>query len=95
MVVQLTVRRVSGEEGTGSPVDGIRIMALLPPRWRKELGPIGGDIIIRVHPDEEITPAQIRAEVIKALENPEVRNWKLTACDTVPVDPGGIKEARS
>ncbi|MEV7966109.1 hypothetical protein AB0O34_09005 [Sphaerisporangium sp. NPDC088356] len=80
MLVELTIRRTAGEPLPNSPVDGIRILALLPKEWRKDLKNVTGDIAIRVHTDEEITSAQIRAEVTAILTNPEVSDWELVNC---------------
>ncbi|MCW2877909.1 MAG: hypothetical protein JWQ95_2009 [Sphaerisporangium sp.] len=80
MLVELTIRRTAGEPSPNSPVDGIRILALLPKQWRKDLRHVTGEIAIRVQTDEKITDAQIRAEVTSILTNPEVSDWELVTC---------------
>ncbi|MET8144111.1 hypothetical protein ABZU32_27715 [Sphaerisporangium sp. NPDC005288] len=83
MLVELTIRRTAGDPLPNSPVDGIRILALLPRKWRKDLKNVTGDIAIRVQTDEETTDAQIRAEVTQILTNPEVSDWELVTCRTL------------
>jgi hypothetical protein len=84
MLVQLTIRRSHGLPMPASPVDGIRILALLPRDWHKDLSQAAGDIVIRVATDDGTTSAQVRAEVVTALANPEVGDWELTTCHTLP-----------
>ncbi|MEV6983475.1 hypothetical protein AB0M95_19775 [Sphaerisporangium sp. NPDC051017] len=83
MLIQLTMRKAHGLPMPGSPVDGIRIMALLPSRWHKDLTQATGDIVIRVRTDEPTTTAQVRAVVTEILTNPEVDNWELVTCRTL------------
>lgn len=83
MLVQLTMRRAAGESFVNSPVDGIRILALLPRKWRKDLRQSAGDIVIRVQTDEDVTGAEISAEVTRILTNPEVSHWRLVTCHTL------------
>ncbi|WP_214410616.1 hypothetical protein [Sphaerisporangium fuscum] len=83
MLVELTIRRTAGEPSPNSPVDGIRILALLPTQWRKDLKNVTGDIAIRIQTDENITKDQIRAEVNAVLTNPEVSDWELVNCHTL------------
>jgi hypothetical protein len=83
MLIQLTMRKVDGLPVPGSPVDGIRIMALLPSRWHKDLSHATGDIVIRVRPDEPTTDAEVRAVVTEILTNPEVDHWELVTCRTL------------
>ncbi|MDH2424473.1 hypothetical protein [Sphaerisporangium sp. TRM90804] len=85
MLFELTLRRSKGELSINSPVDGIRILALMPGRWRKDLRQSTGDIIIRVYTDDTVTNAQIRAEVRGILTNPEVSHWELVSCNTLTV----------
>ncbi|MFI9596769.1 hypothetical protein [Nonomuraea sp. NPDC052265] len=80
MLIQVTMRQVRGMPILGSPIDGIRIMALLPGHWHKDLTQAGGDIVIRMRVDEPLTSAQVRAEVTQTLANPEVDRWELVAC---------------
>ncbi|WP_433241137.1 hypothetical protein ACQPYK_35720 [Streptosporangium sp. CA-135522] len=73
-------------------MDGIRILALLPERWRKDLRQATGDVVIRVHTDEDVTSAQIRAEVVEALADPAISHWELATCHTLTAgrrEPGG------
>jgi hypothetical protein len=81
------MRQIAGEPPPmNSPVDGIRILALLPRRWRKDLRQATGDIVIRVQTDEEITDAQIRDQVVDILTNPEISHWELVTCQ--PLNTG-------
>ncbi|MBG0829076.1 hypothetical protein HS041_14990 [Planomonospora sp. ID67723] len=84
MLIQLTMRRTSGVPIPNSPIDGIRIMALLPSRWHKDLTQATGDIVIRVRTDDDTTSADVRAEVSEILTNPEVDHWELVVCRTLP-----------
>ncbi|MEU8268800.1 hypothetical protein AB0B89_16705 [Sphaerisporangium sp. NPDC049002] len=92
MLVELRIRRTAGEPSPNSPVDGIRILALLPKEWRKDLKNVTGDIAIRVHTDEEISSAQIRAEVTAILTNPEVSDWELVTCHALTTRHNEAKE---
>ncbi|WP_049563141.1 hypothetical protein [Nonomuraea sp. SBT364] len=83
MLIQLTMRKVDGLPVPGSPVDGIRIMALLPSRWHKDLTQATGDIVIRVRPDGATTSAQVRDVVTEVLTNPEIDHWELVTCRTL------------
>ncbi|GIH94895.1 hypothetical protein ACFFMN_24710 [Planobispora siamensis] len=80
MLIQLTMRRTGGVPVPSSPIDGIRIMALLPSRWHKDLTQATGDIVIRVRTDGDTTSADVRAEVTEILANPEVGHWELVTC---------------
>jgi hypothetical protein len=95
MLVELRIRRTAGEALPNSPVDGIRILALLPRRWRKDLRQVTGDIAIRVHTDDHVTPAQIRAEVVAVLTNPEVSDWELVTCNALASGRHDTKEDTS
>ncbi|MFF5210461.1 hypothetical protein [Streptosporangium sp. NPDC000396] len=83
MLVELTMRRTTLEPPSNSPIDGVRILSLLPEQWRKELRLANGDIVIRVHIDDDTTATQIRTEVTAALTAPEVSHWELATCDTL------------
>ncbi|GII88182.1 hypothetical protein Ssi03_61720 [Sphaerisporangium siamense] len=85
MLVELTLRRVAGEPSPNSPVDGIRILALLPRRWHKDLRHVTDEIAIRVQTDDHVTAAQIRDQVAEILTNPEVSDWAVLACEPVTV----------
>ncbi|WP_433236582.1 hypothetical protein ACQPYK_27330 [Streptosporangium sp. CA-135522] len=87
MLVELRIRRITSEPSHNSPIDGVRILSLLPGQWRKELTAANGDIVIRVHTDDDTTTAQIRVKVTAALSAPEVSHWELATCDTVAVGP--------
>ncbi|MFF0310068.1 hypothetical protein ACFYSC_21775 [Streptosporangium sp. NPDC004379] len=80
MLVQLTMRHIDGRPIPNSPVDGIRILALLPEKWHKDLRQATGDIVIRIRAEEEATSAQIRAEVTRILTRPEVSHLELVTC---------------
>lgn len=83
MLIQLTMRKADGPPVPGSPVDGIRIMALLPSRWHKDLTQATGDIVIRVRTDGPTTSAQVRDVVTEILTNPEIDDWELVTCRTL------------
>lgn len=92
MLVELTMRRVPGGIPINSPVDGIRIMALLPRGWEKDLRQSIGEIVIRVNTDEELTDVDIRARVAEILTNPEVSGWRVVACHTLATGPREMEE---
>ncbi|WP_311922062.1 hypothetical protein [Microbispora sp. H10836] len=79
MLVQLTMRRTDGQAAPGSPVDGIRVLALLPGSWHKHLEQVAGDIVIRIRA-EGTTAGGVRAEVARILTSPEVSHLELVAC---------------
>ncbi|SDQ30446.1 hypothetical protein [Thermostaphylospora chromogena] len=80
VLIRLTARRDGGPPMPGSPIDGIRVMALLPAGWAKDLHLVAGDIVIRVRPDEPATSAQVRARVAEILACPEVGHLELVSC---------------
>ena len=82
MLLELTLRRIPPHPPDGSPADGIRVLALLPSRWRKELSNAAGDLVIRVQSDDS-TSAQMRDEIARILQDPAVSSWSLVGC-TVP-----------
>ncbi|MCG5216075.1 hypothetical protein [Streptosporangium sp. KLBMP 9127] len=92
MLIQLTMRRIDGLPIPNSPVDGIRILALLPSRWHKDVSQATGDIVIRVRTDEDTTSAQVRAEVTEILTAPEVDHWELVTCQPLPMSRTLAKE---
>ncbi|MEU8270548.1 hypothetical protein AB0B89_25745 [Sphaerisporangium sp. NPDC049002] len=83
MLVVLTLRRIIGKPSGEPPLDGERMLALLPRQWRKDFREGSGYIAIRIHTDEDITTAQIRAQVVAVLTNPEVTRWRLVSCETL------------
>jgi hypothetical protein len=89
------MRQAAGERPVNSPVDGIRIMALLPQEWRKDLRNATGDVIIRVHTEEETTDVAIGAQVSRILAGSEVAHWELVACQVLAGGSGGVDEERS
>ncbi|WP_031158503.1 hypothetical protein [Streptosporangium roseum] len=80
MMVELTIKRITPEAPNNSPIDGVRILSLLPAQWRKELITANGEIVVRVHTDDGTTTAQIRVKVTAALTAPEVSQWRLATC---------------
>ncbi|WP_433496275.1 hypothetical protein ACQP1K_14855 [Sphaerimonospora sp. CA-214678] len=84
--VELTIRRASGQPVRNSPVDGIRIMALLPGGWRKDLREATGEVVIRVYAGGALTSARIRAEVLGILADPGNEHWRLVSCRPVTAD---------
>ncbi|GII80339.1 hypothetical protein Sru01_53210 [Sphaerisporangium rufum] len=88
MLVELTMcPTVEPGASAGSPVDGIRILALLPDQWRKDLRQANGEIVIRVETADGTTPAQIEATVTEALTDPAISHWRLRACQTLAAGP--------
>jgi hypothetical protein len=80
MLAELTFRRRPPHWPDGSPIDGIRLLALLPTDWRMDLRQATGDIVIRVYA-RDTTAADMRGQVAAALADPAVRHWELLACD--------------
>ncbi|WP_207621003.1 hypothetical protein [Streptosporangium minutum] len=93
MLVELTMRRTGGEPSGNSPIDGIRILALLPEKWRKDLKQATGEIVIRVQTDEDITSEQICVRVVAILTDPTVSHWKLATCHALTTENRESKEA--
>ncbi|GGL07253.1 hypothetical protein Sme01_11860 [Sphaerisporangium melleum] len=93
MLVELTMHRAAPTRPTAnSPIDGIRILALLPDEWRKDLRQANGGIVIRVDTEDDTTSDQIRATVAEVLKDPAISHWELSACQTLtkgspPGDP--------
>lgn len=81
MLVELRMRRRPPRISGDSPIDGIRILALLPEKWHKDLRQATGDVIIRVHADDYASSEDIRAEVTARLTDPAVSNWEVVTCD--------------
>ncbi|MEU8271210.1 hypothetical protein AB0B89_29135 [Sphaerisporangium sp. NPDC049002] len=79
----MTMRRAGGNTAPNSPVDGIRILALLPRHWHKDLRHVLGHIAIRVHIDEDTTDTRIRAQVAAILTHPEAGDWELATLHTL------------
>ncbi|MEV7969704.1 hypothetical protein AB0O34_27555 [Sphaerisporangium sp. NPDC088356] len=89
MLVELTMHRTTTSQASAnSPIDGIRILALLPEKWHKDLRQGNGDIIIRVDTADDTTSAQIQATVNAALTDPAISHWQLRACETLSTDDG-------
>ncbi|GII89223.1 hypothetical protein Ssi03_72130 [Sphaerisporangium siamense] len=84
MLVELTMHSAGLGPAPNSPIDGIRILALLPEEWRKDLRQANGEIVIRVETGDDITSTEISARVKEALTDPTVSHWRLYACDPVP-----------
>ncbi|MEU9889408.1 hypothetical protein AB0M95_03360 [Sphaerisporangium sp. NPDC051017] len=87
MLVELTMHSAGLGPPPNAPIDGIRILALLPGEWRKDLRQANGEIVIRVETGDDITRAQIHAMVTEALSDPSVSHWRLHACEPVPAAP--------
>lgn len=83
MLVVLTLRHAPGRPQNESPIDGAELLALLPKQWRKNFREGTGFIAIRIETDENITTAQIRAQVVSVLANPEITQWRLVSCETL------------
>ncbi len=82
MLVRLTMRRSPPKAPDLSPVEGIRILGLLPQNWQKSLERAIGDIVLLVHANGT-TVDRIKAEVTKVLTDPAIGHWKITACETL------------
>ncbi|RCG24020.1 hypothetical protein DQ384_33760 [Sphaerisporangium album] len=87
MLVEVTMHSAGLGPAANSPIDGIRILALLPEQWRKDLRQANGEIVIRVETDDDITSAQVHAMVTEALSDPAVSHWRLRACRPVGAGP--------
>ncbi|MFD8527781.1 hypothetical protein ACFV0L_10260 [Streptosporangium canum] len=85
MLVELTIKHITPKAPKNSPVDGVRILSLLPAQWRKELVSANGEIVVRVHTDDGATAAQVRVKVTAALTAPEVSHWRLATCDILAI----------
>jgi hypothetical protein len=79
MLVELTIRRVPPGRQAGSPIDGIRVLAVLPGQWRKKLQRADTDIVIRVLAAGP-TSAEICAEACSAITGSEAGPWELVSC---------------
>ena len=91
MLVQLTMRRKPPELLDSSPVEGIRILALLPEHWKKELWRATGDVVIRIRVNDGTTADQIRVEAGDVLTDPAIAHWGIVACHTVADGSGESK----
>ncbi|MCW2882344.1 MAG: hypothetical protein JWQ95_6444 [Sphaerisporangium sp.] len=88
MLVELTMHRTTtSQPSANSPIDGIRILALLPEEWRKDLKRANKDIVIRVDTADDTTSAQIEATVTEVLSDPAISHWELRACHTLNTGP--------
>ncbi|MEN3539909.1 hypothetical protein AAH991_32700 [Microbispora sp. ZYX-F-249] len=83
MLYQLTMRRSAPWSAPTSPVDGIRVLALLPRQWQKDLSQVAGEIVIRIRAGEETTSEEVHAEVERALASSELSHLELVACRPV------------
>jgi hypothetical protein len=92
MLVELTLRRKPPRLTNNSPIDGIRILALLPREWLMDLRQATGDVVIRVYTEGSASSAEIRSEVARALTDPSVCHWHLVACDTCAIGSFEAKE---
>ncbi|WP_248965997.1 hypothetical protein [Sphaerisporangium perillae] len=86
MLVVLTMRPVRGRPLRDPVVDGERLLALLPRQWEKEFKQAAGFVAIRIQAAENITTAQIYAQVVSVLTNPEIGNWRLVSYETLARD---------
>ncbi|MCW2880414.1 MAG: hypothetical protein JWQ95_4514 [Sphaerisporangium sp.] len=83
MLVELTMHTTPPHPSGNSPIDGIRILALLPEQWRKDLRQANGEIVIRVDTDDATTSAEIQETVIAALADTAINHWRLQTCNPV------------
>jgi adenylosuccinate synthase len=86
MLVQLTIRRATSMPMWESPLDGIRVLALLPRQWRKDLKKVNDGIVVQVQV-HGVTPEEIHAEVTTALADSEIGPWELVACAVLTTLP--------
>jgi hypothetical protein len=92
MLVELTMRRKSPCLSNNSPIDGIRILALLPKEWSKDLTQVDGDVIVRVHAEGIASGREIYSEAVRVLDDPAISHWSLVACVTCAGTSFGAKE---
>ncbi|MDX6741603.1 hypothetical protein [Actinocorallia sp. A-T 12471] len=83
MFMEVTLRRVPPDPNN-SPVDGIRILAMLPRHWRTGLRRESGDVIIEVRLDASATARAIRREISRAIADPSVGDWEPAGSRFVP-----------
>jgi hypothetical protein len=94
MLVELTIRRTTTSPASAnSPIDGIRILALLPEKWHKDLRQVNGDLVIRIDTADDTTSDEIQAMVTAALDDPALGQWRLRSCHTL--DSGSSGEGAS
>lgn len=87
MLVELTMHSTAtSRPSANSPIDGIRILSLLPEKWHKDLRQANGDIIIRVDTADETSTAEIRAAVVQALADPAISHWEIRSCHLLTPD---------
>ncbi|WP_248966398.1 hypothetical protein [Sphaerisporangium perillae] len=90
MLVELTMHRTAtSQPSANSPIDGIRILALLPEQWRKDLRQANGELVIRIDTADDTTSDQIQAAVAEALNDPAISHWELRTCQTLATGPSG------
>ena len=82
MLVVLTMRPARGRR-LDAAVDGNRLLAMLPKQWDKEFKQAAGFVAIRIQTDEPIRTAQIHAQVVSVLTNPELGHWRLVSYETL------------
>ncbi|MET8160428.1 hypothetical protein ABZT47_29055 [Sphaerisporangium sp. NPDC005289] len=88
MLVELTMHRAAtSQPSANSPIDGIRILALLPDKWRKDLRQANGEIVIRVDTADDTTSDQIQATVAQVLNDPAISHWELRTCNPLATGP--------
>jgi hypothetical protein len=91
MLVAAILHRAAPGALAASPVDGIRVLALLPPHWRTGLTTANGTITLRLDTTDDTTPAEVRAALTSALADPALNHWRLGSCRPVASgqDPEG------
>ncbi|MFC4590511.1 hypothetical protein [Sphaerisporangium corydalis] len=87
MLVELTMHTTPSHPSADSPIDGIRILALLPEQWRKDLSQANGEIIIRVDTQDDTTGEQVEETITAVLDDPAISHWSLRACQTLSPSP--------
>lgn len=92
MLFELTMRRRPPSVPANSPVDGIRILALLPDEWRKDLKQATGDVVIRVHVNDGTTNEEVRSKVAEILADPAVSHWEMVSSDILTISEFEAKD---
>ena len=83
MLFELTMRRRLPKMPGNSPIDGIRILALLPTEWNKDLKQATGDVVIRVRVEDGTSREDLRTRVAQILTDPAVSHWEVVSADVL------------
>ncbi|MFC6087188.1 hypothetical protein [Sphaerisporangium aureirubrum] len=80
MLVEAILHGATPGTPTASPVDGIRVLALLPSHWRTGLTTANGTITLRLDTTDDTTHAEVQAALTTALADPALNHWRLGSC---------------